>query len=212
MKTRFSGIGGLVAVGAVVVGFGAGCDGLEPGDEAEGVEQTSSELVTFPTQFTLRNYQTRLCLGVAAGNPNPGSKMVVWNCDGTANQNFQAVNIGDGYWTQVKNMVGTNRCLDMTRGQYVTYTNGTTNDIDLCDKTYPIYWHLMSPSNDAFGVPPIRDAYGHTCYQFMGSYGPTNKPLVMGVSGGNTAPGTAVIMWETFNSNVSHPDQYWCIY
>ena len=202
MKTRFSGIGGFLAVGAVVVGFGAGCDGMEPGDEAEGVETASSELTTLPAKgtFTLHNYQTNLCLGVAAGNPNPGARLVTWTCDGTANQSWQMGN--QNYWAQVKNMIGTNRCLDMVRGQYVTHTNGTAVDIDLCDKVSPAGWHI---------TPAGTDFWGHTCYQFQGDY-INNEPLVMGVSAGNTAPGTAVIMWQAFNNVSTHPDQYWCVY
>jgi hypothetical protein len=201
MKTRFGGIGGLVAVGAVVVGFGAGCDGMEPGDEAEGVETTSSEL-TLPKQFTLHNYRTNYCLGVAAGNPNPGSKMVVWHCDGTANQNFQPVANPNGRFT-VKNMVGTNRCLDVTRGQYVTYTNGSPVDIGLCDAPTTQAWDL---------IPAGPDMHGNPCYQFGDQYGPNNVKLVMGVSGGSTAEGAAVIMWENFSNFSTHPDQYWCVY
>lgn len=200
MKTRFSGIGGLVAVAAVVVGFGAGCDGMEPEDGAEGVETTSSELTTIPAKgtFRLHNLQTNFCLGVAAGNPNPGAKLVVWDCDGTANQNWEMLNLN--YWAQIRNLVGTNRCLDMVRGQYVSYTNGTPADIDLCDKVNANGWHV---------TPAGTDFWGHQCYQFQGSY-INNQPLVMGVSGGNTAPGAAVIMWQNFNDPNFHKDQYWC--
>ena len=203
MKTRFSGIGGLVAVGAVVIGFGAGCDGMELGDEAEGVETTSSELTTLPLPgktFTLHNYQTNLCLGVAAGNPNPGTRLVTWTCDGTANQNWQMGNTN--YWAEVKNMIGTNRCLAMVRGQYVTYSNGTPVDIDYCDRANANGWHI---------TPVGTDLWGHQCYTFQGTFY-QNQDLIMGVSGGNTAPGTAVIMWQTFNNPNTHPDQLWCVY
>lgn len=207
MKTRFSGIGGLVAVGAVVVGFGAGCEGMEPGDEAEGVETTSSELVNVALppkggSFTLHNYQTNFCLGVAAGNPNPGTKLVVWDCDGTANQNWQEV-VPLGNRTQIRNMIGTNRCLDVTRGQYVSYTNGSAADIAYCD----------APTTQSFSVITAgKDMAGHQCYQFWNQYGPNNIPLVLGVSAGNPNRGAPVITWENFSNPNTHPDQYWCVY
>lgn len=203
MKTHFSGIGGLVAMAAAVVGFGAGCDGMELGDEAEGVEETSSELTTLPAKgtFTLHNLQTGYCLGVAAGNPNPLTKLVVWDCDGTANQNWQVASPGS-YSTQIKNMIGTNRCLDMVRQPYVSYPNGTPADIDYCDKANANYWRV---------TPAGTDFWGHQCYTFQGSY-INNQPLIMGVSGGSTARGAAVIMWQTFNNPNTHPDQYWCVY
>jgi len=42
--------------------------------------------------FTLRNYQTGLCLGVAAGNPKPGTGLVTWTCDGTPSQQWAQIN------------------------------------------------------------------------------------------------------------------------
>ena len=44
--------------------------------------------VTPVNAFTLQNYQTGLCLGVAAGNPNPGAALVTWPCDGTPSQQW----------------------------------------------------------------------------------------------------------------------------
>ena len=182
---------------------------MEPGDEAEGVETTSSALVNFALppkggSFTLHNYQTNLCLGVAAGNPNPGTKLVTWACDGTANQNWQEVN-PLATRTQIRNMIGTNKCLDITRGSQVTYTNGSAVDIDNCDAATAQAWTVTA-------TLPGKDFWGHQCYQFADQYGPTGKPLVVGVSGGNPSPGAPVIMWENFANVNTHPDQYWCVY
>jgi len=38
--------------------------------------------------FTLHNFQTGLCLGVAAGNPASGTALVTWTCDGTSSQQW----------------------------------------------------------------------------------------------------------------------------
>lgn len=198
-RTRFSGLGGLVALGALAIGFGAAC-AAEPGDVALDETTTATSALT-ASVFTLHNLQTNYCLGVRAGTPTVGTTLVVWACDGSANQNWAWTSEINGFYT-IKNYVATDRCLDATRGQYVTYPEGDSVDINLCDSPTRSTWNVTSVGNDLSG---------HACYQFSNSYNGTT-PQVMGVSAGSTAEGASVILWDNFNDPYGHRDQYWCTY
>jgi hypothetical protein len=77
---------------ALALAIGAGCGG-----EPEGpLEQTTSDLLT-TKMFTLHNLQTNYCLGVRAGTPTVGTTLVVWPCDGSANQNWQMLSQINGW-------------------------------------------------------------------------------------------------------------------
>jgi hypothetical protein len=84
----------------------------------------------------------------------------------------------------------------------VTYPNGDSVDINLCDSPTRSEWYVTQAGTDF---------WGHQCYQFQQGYD-GNTPTVMGVSAGNTAKGTSVIIWDNFNNPTTHPDQYWCVY
>ena len=193
MRTRLVGIGGLVAL---VIGIGAGCGEVPDNNFA----QTTADPLTARV-FTLHNYQTNYCLGVRAGTPTVGTTLVVWDCDGSANQNWQQTTLANGLY-RVKNFVANDRCLDATRQPYGTYPKGDSVDINLCDSPTASVWDV---------TPAGPDLSGHPCYQFSNSYDGT-VPMVMGVSAGSTARGASVIIWDDFYNANTHPDQYWCVY
>jgi hypothetical protein len=45
------------------------------------------------------------------------------------------------------------------------------------------------------------------CYRFLNA---TATSEAMGVSGGSTQQGAAIITWHTFSDYYNHYDQFWC--
>jgi hypothetical protein len=82
------------------------------------------------------------------------------------------------------------------------FTNGSQIKIRSC----------ISQLDNNLGWKPIyagTNLDNRECYRFE-NYGAQGK--VFGASGGNTAPGTPVILWSNFNNQYTHPDQLWCVY
>jgi len=190
---------------ALVVGSVAGCAEPQVGEVNEPVTETSSAITT--GTFKLHNFQTNLCLGVSAGNPNTGTLLITWTCDGSANQTWSAAPkaTGDTSYYALKNYVADNRCMDVPYD-----SSGTKGQINICTSPLggghspftPIEiagWHLIYAGNDFSG---------HECYRLQHQPG----TLVLGVSGGNTAKGAQTILWTDYNDRYSHPDQFWCVY
>ena len=154
--------------------------------------------------FTLHNFATNFCLGVAAANKNPGAALVVWPCDGTDNQQWSGTLTEGAGYSEFFTSVTANRLLAVTNGKV---NNGS-----------PIIDQTETGSGDQFWEPvPIgRDFNGNACFYFRNFGGDGTK--VMGVSGGNRNKGTAVIIWDLFlDANglpdwMGHPDQFWCAY
>jgi Ricin-type beta-trefoil lectin domain-like len=192
---------------ALVVGSVAGCGELPDGTDDQGVTEESSALASNLTtsEFKLHNYQTGLCLGVAAGTPNTGTALVTWPCDNSANQTWiQTSKIsGDRSAVHLQNSVAYNRCMTLKGASYSAGTNGAPGIIDVCQDP----WTL----SETYGWKPISagtDNTGHACYRFQRE----GSTKVIGVSGGKTAWGTPAILWDDFNSLSGHPDQFWCVY
>ena len=182
----------------LVVGSVAGCAEPQVGEVDESVTETSSALTT--GKFTLHNYQTGLCLGVAAGTPKWGTPLITWYCDNSANQTWSQYRkrSGEPGAVEMKNYVGSNLCMHTNSS-----TNGSPAEIFLCE---------TSDSQEIVGWKPIysgNDLKGHECYRFL-KEGTTTQ--VLGVAAGNPNPGTQTIMWTDYNNAYRHPDQFWCIY
>jgi len=187
---------------ALVVGSVAGCAQPQVGEVDEPVTETSSAITT--GTFRLHNFQTGLCLGVAAENPAYGTPLITWSCDGSPNQNWTAVQKNASYY-QLKSAIAAEHCAD-AQGN----TNGTQAKTNFC-------WTICGGSS---GSPPTvtlpgwkllyagNDFSGHECYRLQHEGG----LLVLGVSGGNTNRGANTILWTDYNNTFSHPDQFWCTY
>jgi hypothetical protein len=194
---------------ALVVSSLVGCGELPDAADDESVTEETSAL-TLPSTFKLHNYQTDLCLGVAAGTPTPGTPLITWTCDNSANQTWSAApkKTGDTSYYAVKNYVADNTCM------HVPYdSSGTKGQIASCGSPIgggqnpftPIEipgWHLVY----AFTVGPTSAP--KDCYRLQHQPG----TLVLGVSGGNTAKGANTILWTDYNNRFTHPDQFWCVY
>lgn len=188
---------------ALVVGSVAGCAEPQVGEVDEPVTETTSALAS---TFRLHNYQTGLCLGVAAENPTYGTAIITWSCDGSPNQNWSAVQKtqGDTSYYQLKTAIAAEHCMDAqgnTNGTQVKSNpcttlgggGGTPGTVQLPG------WKLLYAGTDFSG---------HECYRFQHQGG----VLVLGVSGGNTNRGANTILWTDYNNTYSHPDQFWCAY
>jgi hypothetical protein len=199
-KMRIGRPAGLVML---VVGSLAGCG---DGTMDDGLVQTTSA-VSDPGlttgKFTLHNYQTGLCLGVAAGTPTRGTPLVVWTCDQSANQNWQQLT-GASFvgWIELQNFVADDRCMNDIGN--VLSSDGTKIGIDKCYDTD--YGGVIL--NDSFQAHYVgNDLNGNECYNFV-----DQNALAVGVSGGKTGNGQPIILWSNFHDPYNHPDQIWCVY
>jgi hypothetical protein len=196
---------GLGALAALAIGSLAGCgapnDNAALGPLDESVGETSAALTT--ATFTLHNYQTGYCLGVAAGTPTIGTRMVVWTCDTSANQNWvQGSGPYAGGYVQLINGVATDRCLRGTNGVWIDFANqGAWTEINHCGNGY---------DGDTNWLPIYvgQDFTNHECYRFK----ELNIQGVLGVLGGNTSRGASAVTWHDFANQYTHPDQIWCVY
>ena len=178
----------------VATGLLEGCGDLPDAAVDEEITQTSSPLTNSP--FTLRNYQTGLCMGVRAGNPAVTTTFATWACDGTPNQTFHK---GEAYPSDpsafwLVNHVAADRCV------HGNAANGVLPFILNCIQDIHEYWR------------PVFSGYdfsGHECYRFQSAQNPTK---LFGVRAGITSPGTDIMVWDDFNDRFGHPDQFWCIY
>ena len=196
-------IGRLAGLVMLAVGSLAGC-----ADEAtdDTVTQTTSALTTIDLKlgkYTLHNYQTGLCLGVAAGTPTLNTPLVVWTCDQSANQNWQAQAVpGNTGEIELKNFVAADRCMNLVGNPYTS--NGTPIGINTCSATDFNETTLV----DSFRASYVgNDLSGKECYNFADEEG-----FVVGVSGGKTGKGQPIILWSNFHDPYNHPDQIWCMY
>jgi hypothetical protein len=181
----------LVSILGFLGGCGASPDGADDGAFDESIAEEDAALTTAP--FTLKNYQTGLCLGVKGGSPTPGTQLIVWHCDGSTNQSWTR-GYADKYgYVPLANGVAPNRCLATANS-----SNGSPAKIEACSSLgtwMPIY--------------AGTDLWGKECYRFS-KRGTQTK--VFGVSGGSTSVGAAVILWDDFADPFGHPDQLWCVH
>jgi hypothetical protein len=178
----------------VSMGLLAGCGASPDGTFDESIAEEDAALAAGP--FTLRNFQTGLCLGVKAGSSNFGTPLITWYCDGSQNQRWSKGGAGsDPTYIALINHVASNRCL--TTGYL---DNGEPAKIDSCvyANQNNIRWKPIYAGNDQAG---------HECYRFARSGAPSK---VFGVKAANTAVGTPVILWDDYGN--THPDQLWCVY
>jgi len=183
----------------LVVGSIVGCGEMPDATDDESVTEVSALLPT-TTPFKLHNYQTGLCLGVAAGTPTVGTSLITWTCDNSANQTWIQIPKTQYDWETVliKNYVADNRCMDVTNN-----LNGGQGRINYC----------MNGSTELPGWQPIYagpDLNNHACYRLHHQGAGLYRAL--GVSGGNTNKGAQTILWTDFDDHFNHPDQYWCVY
>ena len=113
---------------------------------------------TSASAFELRNLYEGTCLGVAAGNPNPGGKMVLWACDGSPNQQFTAVptsytnSNGEPLYT-LYDGVAANRVLGVAPAPQGSVL-GTV-----------VTWTVDYSANQQWTMTPVyTDHQGHQCY------------------------------------------------
>ena len=115
-------------------------------------------VTTSASAFELVNLYEGACLGVAAGTPTVGTKLVLWSCDGSANQQFTAVATsttnanGESLYT-LYNSVAANRVLGVAP---VAQGNVAAP---------VVIWTVDYSANQQWTMTPVyKDHQGHQCY------------------------------------------------
>jgi len=158
-----------------------------------------------------------MCLGVSGGSGNLGTQIIIWECDGSANQNwteqFFPLALGFNYYFTGQTRSGTSPpAADMV----LAVAGGTiTNNKDVIDYTVfnPAHgdqgWKKTFATNDSSMKP---------CYSFTNFASPSGHPYVLGTLNGGTTHGTHVVIHEQYLDAFGLPDfgghaeQYWCMY
>ena len=153
--------------------------------------------VTAPASaFELRNLANlNYCLGVAAGNVNPGNPIIVWPCNGYSDQQWHDVDFGHGDFKHLVNGSSSQRCLGVAGGGFPW------------DGTKLVIWNCTQAQDQGWKPVYAGDNFwGKKCYYFANE----NRPdRVFGVAGGMPSDGQKVITWPYWPYSA---DQYWCEY
>ena len=153
-------------------------------------------------EFTVTSSGTGWCMGVAGGNPAPGTSLILWQCNGNADQNWTPATFWGSY-IQLKNGINSGLCAGLAGG---ATNNGTQLQNNTC--------HSPNSADDQGWLPIFQmwDATGHACniYQNQKYFSQTGGQRVFGVSGGAgfVKNGTNIILWDY----LGHSDQIWCTY
>jgi hypothetical protein len=194
--------------------------------------------VSTASAFTLRNYQTGLCLGIAAGNPNPGTALVTWTCDGTPSQQWGQITsvLSSNGWqeryvysTSFPPANGSPFYLSSGLAILTTTINDTTSPIGttstsvigvragfMANGTPLIEWQQTADTNQQWHALFVGNNFDNkACYSFENvAFFSFNGPInlgwyyVMGVSGGKTNIGTPVVIWQQFLDVNGIPDYH----
>jgi hypothetical protein len=138
------------------------------------------------------NLDTGFCLGVQAGNVTNGTPIIVWDCNGNADQTWTVESVnGDGSAPfLLRNGVNRNKCLSVA-GQRTD--NGAPLVIWDCK---PFGWRDQRwILVDGYLAPSCTNIYNEN-----------SVSAVIGVQGGSTQRGARVILWRW----LGHANQEWC--
>jgi hypothetical protein len=138
------------------------------------------------------NLATGYCLGVQAGDVTNGTPIIVWRCNGNADQTWTAesVNADGSAPFLLRNGANRNKCLSVA-GQRT-------------DNGAPLVIWDCKPS----GLRDQRWTFldGNLNPQCTTIYNDNSVDKVVGVLGGSLAEGARVVLWRW----LGHLDQEWC--
>lgn len=145
----------------------------------------------------LVNLSTGYCLGTAAGAISNGTPIIVWACDGSANQNWNkgvqySNSNGKFPYYQYSNGAQPSSCLGVAAASY-------------SDGAPIVLWSCVAPGPDQFWDAVQDTSTG--CYVFHD----LQSGLVMGVAAGSIKEGTKTIQWDDLHTTPGHRDQEWCL-
>ena len=175
---------------------------------------------TSASAFELHNLWSGDCLGVKAGNPNKGAAVIVWQCDGSANQNFLIVpasyNAAGEQTFYFYDGVALNRVLGVAGNA----SPGLNANV--------VTWTLDYSANQQWTMQfQIADFQSHPCYAIRSTgmlteygatsvdyYGEYNTPNLYGQRqwGMGALAMPVQNRGNSYYDPYSFPWQYWCKY
>jgi hypothetical protein len=157
--------------------------------------------------ITFHNYANEnYCMGVYGGGTSVGSQLVLWTCDGSANQDwFDDIAIGGNSFFEVQDSAAPSMCIDLPPG-----TNPRLDTPQLilsgCDGANDQGWYFVPQFSD--GTLRGRECYIVENYEAFEDDG---YWAVIGVYAGSMTDGASIVLWPWSMDPVHHPDQYWCL-
>lgn len=180
---RLTAFGGIVTVFAILIGSTAPAAAARA--ESTAVDSAGSAAVDYEPWHSAKAEALglRRCLGVSGGNMNNGTRIVLYDCDGSANQQWRAVP-RNGLFQEISNGANPFKCLAVSGGS-------VTRGVSL------VIWDCVSSADQRWAVSPAG-----------GGYVLENLKSGMYVSllHGGVANGTSVVQWPAPPFNV---DQFW---
>jgi hypothetical protein len=136
------------------------------------------------TYYDIVNKNSGMLLDVSGASKTAGTKVIQWNSNGGANQQWMLSSVGDGYFNIINKNSGL--YLDVT-------SSSTTAGANI------IQWTPAGGASQEWGLVAVTGGY----YNIVNK----NSGLVLDVSGGSTTAGANVIQWNNNNGG----NQYWVL-
>jgi len=175
-----------------------------------------------------KNYKNESkCLGVSGGNMTPGTKLILWNCNGAPDQNWNFIPYANGAFPQFP--LSGSEYEQMWTGGASSPTGAPDDYSSRCialgnGLVFPklanvIIWNCNAETTDQGWSAEYagNDANGHQCYWLNNQKGDAIPPgytfagvSTLSLADGFTSNGTAVVLNGVDSQN--RPDQKWCAY
>jgi hypothetical protein len=130
------------------------------------------------------------CMGVEGGSADNGSRVLLWRCNGRADQEWY-INFDGGYHPVYNGVSG--KCLGAAGG---SADQGAGLVVWDCEINAPNQQWRVEWSSECGGIILVNQRPGH----------PSEKGYLASVEGGSTSDGARIIQWPHAFSR----DQTWC--
>jgi hypothetical protein len=134
-------------------------------------------VVSIGGYYTIMPKNSNLCLGITSGSTDNGALPVQATCDGSDNQHWNFIPLGDGYYKVMPKNSG--MCMGITSG---SKDDGALVVQATCDGSDNQQWSL-NPSGEYYNVSP------------------RNSGKCLGIAGGSLANGAQVIQWSCLEND-----------
>ncbi len=136
------------------------------------------------TYYRLVNRNSGLVIGVSNASTSAGANLVQWSNNGSTDQQWSLVSVGNGYYNFVNHksglLIGVSNASTSAGAQLVQWSNNGSTDQQ---------WSLVSAGNGYYNLVNRKSG------------------LVMGVSSASTSAGANIVQW----SNTGSADQQWSL-
>jgi uncharacterized membrane protein len=148
-------------------------------------ESVQAEYQTWLSYWAAANGATR-CLGVSGGQMTNGTRIVLYDCDGTANQLWSEVPRNNGHFYEIHNGANPHKCLAVSGGSLDRGVN-------------LVIWDCVSSADQRWSVSTFPNGRGNVLENLKSG-------MFVSLLHASIANGTRVVQWPAPPYN---DDQFW---